>query len=679
MRKLISLISIFAVVLSCSSDETSTPVTPPPAPIVKYTITLSAGEGGAVSTTGGEYEAGQTVSVTATPQGEYVFTSWSDGNTNATRTITVSSNSTLTANFEKRKYPLTLNIEGEGEVLEEIVNAGRTTDYDSGTTVKLTAVPAEGWEFIGWTGAIESTELEVQLLVGEAKEVNAEFKKIPLISKNGDLTFSQPSTLGVGNNTENHIRNNYEITKKGWLGSVIDKFHNGGFYGTQVLEPGYFMLNHKMILTTDLNNDGLEDMILDNSYLPHTISLSANFKPFFSLINNGDGTFLYSDDYFEDAFSRPGDNSYRFIIDDFNNDGRPDFFTGMTAGPEISTVDGSTNAKEAFPILAISNSSGGYSDFSKNLNLSNDMYWISDRGLASGDFNGDGYIDLFMSYKIIYNNGQNNFSLEGEQLSDIMVPGKLNPASDTNPYDSNTYEAYSDDFNNDGFDDIVIAPDSGFIKNKGGSGWIVMSNGTSNVSEWNKILLPDPIYPNNTKLNHIKTIDFNKDGFKDLVIASTRDTPYYSGVGIQLLRNNGNNAFEDVTQTNVSDQSHLNSYGIGTGEGTLYILDVNNDGIDDILHSTANWDVNTSINIYLNNNGYLELYDTTNNIPFLDWTQFIGKENFRNNPNAQHNVLDFAFPININNDGWIDFISFEKEITDKEFNNVFYTIESKSN
>jgi hypothetical protein len=77
---------------------------------------------------------------------------------------------------EKKKYPLTVNIEGEGEVLEEIVNTGRTTDYNSGTTVKLTAVPAEGWEFLGWSGAIESTELEVQLLVSEAKEVNAIFK-----------------------------------------------------------------------------------------------------------------------------------------------------------------------------------------------------------------------------------------------------------------------------------------------------------------------------------------------------------------------------------------------------------------------------------------------------------------------------------------------------------------------
>ncbi len=182
MKKLLSLLAIFLIVLSCSSDETSTPVVPPPAPIAKYTITLNAGDGGTVSTTGGEYEEGQTVSVTATPQGEYLFTGWSDGNTDATRTITVDATKTLTANFEKKKYPLTVNIDGEGEVLEEIINAGRTTDYDSGTTVKLTAVPADGWEFVGWTGAIESTELEVQLLVSEAKEINAEFKELEIES-----------------------------------------------------------------------------------------------------------------------------------------------------------------------------------------------------------------------------------------------------------------------------------------------------------------------------------------------------------------------------------------------------------------------------------------------------------------------------------------------------------------
>ena len=45
MKKLLSLLSIFAIVLSCSSDETSTPVTPPPASIAKYTITVTATAG----------------------------------------------------------------------------------------------------------------------------------------------------------------------------------------------------------------------------------------------------------------------------------------------------------------------------------------------------------------------------------------------------------------------------------------------------------------------------------------------------------------------------------------------------------------------------------------------------------------------------------------------------------
>ncbi|MDG1213493.1 MAG: hypothetical protein P8N20_05170 [Flavobacteriaceae bacterium] len=190
--------------ISCSSDSADsvsipdpTPISKPvtPAPVVKYTLSVTAGEGGTVSTTGGEYESGQTISVTATPEGEYVFKNWSDGNTNATRTITISSSSTLTANFEKKKYPLTVNIEGEGEVLEEIVNAGRTTDYDSGTTVKLTAVPSEGWEFVGWTGAIESAELEIQILVSEAKTISAVFS---LITNASDYNpVNQTVTLNI--------------------------------------------------------------------------------------------------------------------------------------------------------------------------------------------------------------------------------------------------------------------------------------------------------------------------------------------------------------------------------------------------------------------------------------------------------------------------------------------------
>ena len=45
MKKLLSLLSIFAIVLSCSSDETSTPVTPPPAvPIEEASLRVSLNE-----------------------------------------------------------------------------------------------------------------------------------------------------------------------------------------------------------------------------------------------------------------------------------------------------------------------------------------------------------------------------------------------------------------------------------------------------------------------------------------------------------------------------------------------------------------------------------------------------------------------------------------------------------
>ena len=307
MRKLLSLLSLFAIVLSCSSDETSTPVTPPPAPIVKYTITLTAGEGGTVSTTGGEYEAGQTVSVTATPQGEYVFKDWSDGNTDATRTITIGSNSTLTANFEKRKYPLTVNFEGEGEVIEEIVNSGRTTDYDSGTTVKLTAVPAEGWEFVGWTGAIESTELEVQLLVSEAKEVNAVFSFMPIegnLFKEDYSYFTQNYKVGDIINIGGvfmQVKFFNTLQSQGWLDWI------NGQYGISV-PVGYISLSPISCYETSLSVE-----LFFNSYNGEFLMARYN-----NLTNQNENFHFLAKRYYSDTFTP-----------NFNNNAQAKYFDNI--------------------------------------------------------------------------------------------------------------------------------------------------------------------------------------------------------------------------------------------------------------------------------------------------------------------------------------------------------------
>ena len=114
MKFYISLIPIYilflTLVFSCSTEEEDTTPPPtvqqptpepePPAP-TQYTLTVTASEGGTVSTEGGTYDEGTEVTVTATPDDGYEFIEW-DGNDNQSNSFTISINSNLTiqANFQ---------------------------------------------------------------------------------------------------------------------------------------------------------------------------------------------------------------------------------------------------------------------------------------------------------------------------------------------------------------------------------------------------------------------------------------------------------------------------------------------------------------------------------------------------------------------------------------------------
>lgn len=71
--------------------------------INSYTLTVTAGTGGTVSG-GGSYNYGATATLKATPSAGYHFVKWSDGNTNASRTVIVTGNATYTATFEQDPY-----------------------------------------------------------------------------------------------------------------------------------------------------------------------------------------------------------------------------------------------------------------------------------------------------------------------------------------------------------------------------------------------------------------------------------------------------------------------------------------------------------------------------------------------------------------------------------------------
>ena len=173
MRKFI-LFTFLTLLLSCSSD-----------PII-YTLTATAdpAEGGQVVPEYMEYGEGDTTYLVATPSDEYVLESWSgdaSGNAN-TLVITMDKNKDVTAHFVKKKYPLTIKIEGEGEVKQEVIKQGMASDYNSGTIVKLTAEPDDEWLFVRWRGDLTGNENPTQITIDGPKTVVAEFekKKYPL-------------------------------------------------------------------------------------------------------------------------------------------------------------------------------------------------------------------------------------------------------------------------------------------------------------------------------------------------------------------------------------------------------------------------------------------------------------------------------------------------------------------
>ena len=155
-----------SLVLSCSKDT------------IIYTLTTSANpsDGGTVSPALKDYEEGETVTINASPAAEYVFQNWSGASgTSETTSILMNSNKTVVANFIKKQYALTINVEGEGTVNEKIIKVGSSTDYNSGTIVELNALPLTGYRFENWAGDLTGSENPKQITIDKAKSVTAVF------------------------------------------------------------------------------------------------------------------------------------------------------------------------------------------------------------------------------------------------------------------------------------------------------------------------------------------------------------------------------------------------------------------------------------------------------------------------------------------------------------------------
>ena len=149
MKKLLPLLAPLFFLSTCKKDV----IEDESVQIVYYDITASASDGGSVNSSGGSIASGVSLTITATPNDEYLFAGWTGtSSTDNPLTIIANSNLSITANFEKRKYKLTVSVEGEGTVLEEVIPTEKSTDYDSGSVIQLTASASKEWGFVAWSG-----------------------------------------------------------------------------------------------------------------------------------------------------------------------------------------------------------------------------------------------------------------------------------------------------------------------------------------------------------------------------------------------------------------------------------------------------------------------------------------------------------------------------------------------
>ena len=390
--------------------------------------------------------------------------------------------------------------------------------------------------------------------------------------------------------------------------------------------------------TGDFNGDGFEDMVIAWAIFPHTIEIDQKINaPVNIYLNDGQGN-LYEDlTIFENETAPTHPFAYRLVIADFNNDGTDDVFAG-SMGLSYRDPDYANNFILPYPdLLLLSDSSGKMIDASANIDDQNNGEGKEcgfSHDASGGDFDNDGDIDIFACNILLVNDGSANFAFH-ETLGRNLQFSYGNPMS-----------SLMVDLNNDAYDDLVFWNFDNRPEDFSEEGFVLLSNGTADLNNWILLELPEgPFGRNHNKFNHAVWGDINNDGYNDIVVAITRDLPYYEGAYIQVLIGDGTGNMEDVTSSNFSDQPRAATHH---GEGNIYLRDFDNDGDLDIFHSTRDFASDL-------HGAHIAIND--GNGSFNSMVERVFPQKPKANEYDNNQYLFKGLPINLDNEGCLDLIS----------------------
>lgn len=519
---------------------------------------------------------GTSIEFKAIPKGDYVFTGWSGGLSGSEnpKTVTITADMIVTANFVLRDYPLALSVQGEGSISEKVISV--KSDYASGTVVELTAAPAAGWSFDHWEGDLLGSENPARVTVVSAKTVKAVFTKN---SYAYSLRIVGPGVVDeyLVNDTKATLEHGTKVLLKafpsegavfkGWSGDLtgtetevmvdINKAMNivAEFVGDDLLsfpladitQPSCLLellydgidvvpyVNGAGYVLLDYNRDGHLDLITTQVLYE---GIQAKRKPIHFFLGDSFGSFIVdeeNDSKFESVDSR------KILYGDFNGDGFPDVFI-LGHGYDAEPWPGE------YPIVLLSNGGPQYTE-QRYPDLVSFFH-----GGATGDIDADGDLDVFITASwhgggfFFINDGNGHFEVTRDLINQELV--------------TSMYTAELFDIDHDGYIDLVLGghdhegpfkyPDDNHeYQNMPIVFW---GNGkTFNHEEY--VRLPKPPVPFGVALDYY-FVDLNSDGVEEIIVVRTSDgangyTPY-KGWMLQVLEHI-DREFKDVTDTFFSE------------------------------------------------------------------------------------------------------------------------------
>jgi len=335
--------------------------------------------------------------------------------------------------------------------------------------------------------------------------------------------------------------------------------------------PVYYLQFTDAVLAADVNGDGIPDLIVTDFGAGTEVVL----------LGNGDGSFSRAD-YPAGAYPTQA------VLADLNGDGRPDLAVSNKNAGTVSVLLNQGSGVFGAPVAY----NAGCSPFSG----------CQPNGVAAGDFNHDGTVDIATPGAILFGNGDGtlqkpqrfqsglfpaalvsgDFNRDG--YSDLMVLNSATtnvtvllgaPPTVTQPRFVGTGGSPQSmalgDFNGDGNVDIAVAAKgSNQIE-------IYLGDGNGNLEAGQTFANQEPAA--------IVAADFNGDGKLDLAVAGERGTSIYLGNGDGTFRHLANypsfngsctiTAFQDNAAPCLAT-ADLNGDGIPDLAGGLWITDTVN-------------------------------------------------------------------------------------------------------